>query len=286
MLVSLAHRVYDSKSDKFIKYWFNAEDDDPRHPDFPEIRPQIYNHEAMPYESSLIGYFTVWQGPENDACDRLNIQKRNEVLIGWSDDGFHWNREFKQPFLPVSDDAKAWNAGNVQSTAGNPLIVGDSLYFYVSGRYNSKPVHDSNFATGLAALRRDGFVSMQAGTEEGHFITDAVTVNGNYLFVNVDVHRKKGKLLVEVLDAKGTPIPGFTKKDCSILKRMDGTKQMIVWKNKTDLSELSGKNISLKFYLTDGDLYSFWISSWKTGESGGYTAGGGPGLNPAGVDIK
>lgn len=56
--------------------------------------------------------------------------------------------------------------------------------------------------------------------------------------------------------------------------------------NKTDLSELSGKNISLKFYLTDGDLYSFWISSWKTGESGGYTAGGGPGLNPAGVDIK
>ena len=87
-------------------------------------------------------------------CDRLNIQKRNEVLIGWSDDGFHWNREFKQPFLPVSDDAKAWNAGNVQSTAGNPLIVGDSLYFYVSGRYNSKPVHDSNFTTGLAALRR------------------------------------------------------------------------------------------------------------------------------------
>ena len=39
--------------------------------------------------------------------------------------------------------------GNVQSTAGNPLIVGDSLYFYVSGRYNSKPVHDSNFATAL-----------------------------------------------------------------------------------------------------------------------------------------
>ena len=37
----LAYRVYDNKSDKFIKYWFNAEDNDPRHPDFPEIRPQI-----------------------------------------------------------------------------------------------------------------------------------------------------------------------------------------------------------------------------------------------------
>ncbi len=70
-------------------------------------------------------------------------------MIGWSKDGFHWNRENKTAFLPVSEDFHAWNAGNVQSTAGNPLIVGDSLYFYVSGRYNSKPKHDSNFATGL-----------------------------------------------------------------------------------------------------------------------------------------
>ena len=132
MLVSLAHRIYDNKSDKFIRYWFNADADDPRHPQFPELRPQIYNHEAMPYEGCILGYFTVWQGPENSVCDSLNIQKRNEVLIGWSKDGFHWNRENKKPFLPVSEDFHAWNAGNVQSTAGNPLIVGDSLYFYVS----------------------------------------------------------------------------------------------------------------------------------------------------------
>lgn len=99
LLVSLAHRVYDNKSDKFIKYWFNAEDDDPRNPQFPEIRPQIYNHEAMPYEGSILGYFTVWQGPENNACDSLSIQKRNEVLIGWANDGFHWDREFKRPFM-------------------------------------------------------------------------------------------------------------------------------------------------------------------------------------------
>lgn len=75
MLVSLAHRIYDNKSDKFIRYWFNADDDDPRHPQFPELRPQIYNHEAMPYEGCILGYFTVWQGPENNVCDSLNIQK-------------------------------------------------------------------------------------------------------------------------------------------------------------------------------------------------------------------
>lgn len=284
MLVSLAHRVYDNESDKFIKYWFNAEDDDPRHPQFPDVRPQIYNHEAMPYENSLIGYFTVWQGPENDACDSLMIQKRNEVLIGWSDDGFHWKREFKQPFLPVSPDFKSWNAGNVQSTAGNPLIVGDSLYFYVSGRYNSKPVHDSNFATGLAMLRRDGFVSMRAGKKEGYFVSDKHAVSGRYLFVNVDVKNRKGALKLELLDSDGVPIPGFTGKDCIALENVDATKCRVQWKNKKDLLELAGKTVYVKFYITEGDLYAFWLSESINGESGGYTSGGGPGLNVKGID--
>jgi hypothetical protein len=30
--------------------------------------------------------------------------------------------------------------------------------------------------------------------------------------------------------------------------------------------------------MTRGRLYSFWISHWPTGESGGYVAGGGPGF--------
>lgn len=286
MLVSLAHRVYDNKSDKFIKYWFNAEDDDPRNPDFPAIRPQIYNHEAMPYESSLLGYFTIWQGPENDACDSLMIQKRNEVLIGWSEDGFQWKREFKRPFLPVSFDFGAWNAGNVQSVAGTPLIVGDSLYFYVSGRYNSKPVHDSNFATGLATLRRDGFVSLRAAASEGYAVSDTFIIDGNYFFVNADVRNKKSFLLVELQDENGTPIPGFTKKDCVAMKKANSTKYQISWNSDRNLGALEGKAVRVKFYLRDADLYAFWISPWETGESRGYTAGGGPGLSWTGVDEK
>lgn len=283
MLVSLAHRVYDNKSDKFIRYWFNADDDDPRHPLFPELRPQIYNHEAMPYEGAMLGYFTVWQGPENKDCDSLNIQKRNEVLIGWSKDGFHWSRENKTAFLPVSEDFHAWNAGNVQSTAGNPLIVGDSLYFYVSGRYNSKPDHDSNFATGLAMLRRDGFVSMRSEKKEGYVeVKTSVPEDGKHLFVNASV---KGTLAVEVLDENGQPLEGFSRKDCRQIKNTDKTKLMISWKKQPDLTSLAGRTLRLKFYLYKADLYAFWISARHTGESGGYTGGGGPGLSYKGIDV-
>ena len=59
---------------------------------------------------------------------------------------------------------------------------------------------------------------------------------------------------------------------------------MVTWENNKDLSILDGKPVRLKFYLKDGDLYSFWISPWETGESRGYTAGGGPGLSSTGID--
>lgn len=286
LTVSLAHRVYDNKSDKFIKYWFNAEDDDPHNPMFPEIRPQIYNHEAMAYERSMIGYFTVWQGPENDACDSLKIQKRNEVLIGWTDDGFHWKREFKRAFLPVSENRDAWNAGNVQSVAGCPIIVGDSLYFYVSGRYNSKPVHDSNFATGLAMLRRDGFVALKAGGKNGVAVSAPMEVEGQYVFVNTDVSARRSQLAVELLDADGNVIPGYSRNECVAMRAANSTKWRIVWKKKKDVAELVGKKISMKFYIDNGSLYAFWTSPWTTGESGGYTAGGGPGLSASGMDRR
>ena len=65
----------------------------------------------------------------------------------------------------------------------------------------------------------------------------------------------------------------------------DKTKQIVTWKNHSDLSSLLGKSIRIKFYLTRGDLYAFWISPWETGESRGYTAGGGPGLHNSGIDV-
>ncbi len=282
MLVSLAHRVYDGDNDKFIKYWFNAEDDDPHHPDFPDLRPQIYNHEAVAYENRMLGYFTIWQGPENDDCDRLNIQKRNEILLGWSKDGFNWNRDNKLPFMTVSSDPKAWNAGNIQSTNGNPIIVGDSLYFYLSGRYESKPIHDSNFSTGMSTLRRDGFVSMSSSADGGYLITPPMRITGPYLFVNANM--LGGKLNVELLDSNDKPINGFAKNDFISFENISSTKVEARWTN-ADLNKMVGKEVKVKFYVDRGELYSFWTSKWESGESEGYTSAGGPGLHPSGRDL-
>lgn len=284
MLVSLAHRTRKDADDKFVRFWFTPDDKELRHEKYPEVEPGIYNFDAIAYESIILGLYSAWSGPENNVCAVEGIQKRNIISLGYSRDGFHFERPTHQPFMDVNETDGAWNWGNMQSINGVPLIVGDSLYFYSSGRRLSDVFWDSHTSTGLAMLRRDGFVSMQADKKEGYLTTETLTFDGKYLFVNVDV--PKGQLAVEVLDEDGNPVPGFSRKECKIIKKVNNTKQQVTWKNNTSVSSLADKKVRLKFYLINGDLYSFWISPWQSGESRGYTAGGGPGLSSTGIDIK
>lgn len=286
MLVSLAHRVRNDVKDKFVTFWFIPDDKEVRHEKYPETEPGIYNFDVIPYESILLGFYSVWAGPENNICAREGIQKRNVVSLGYSRDGFHFARPVHRPFMDVDESEGAWNWGNMQSVNGVPLIVGDSLYFYSSGRRLNNVMWDSHSSTGLAMLRRDGFVSMRAGRSGGILITEKVLFDGKFLFVNADVGRKKALLSVEVLDAEGNVIPGYSGEECMQMRRTDSTRYLITWKEKKELTELAGKPVRFKFRLREGDLYAFWISPWESGESRGYTAGGGPGINPSGIDTE
>ena len=284
--VSLAHRLREGVPDKHIVFWFTPDDKEKRHERYPDVDPGIYNFDAIAYESIMLGFYSQWQGPENHIARGLMIPKRNEIMLGYSRDGFHFARPSHSPFMPVNETDGAWNYGNMQSVNGVPLIVGDSLYIYSSGRSKNGVWWDAGVSTGLATLRRDGFVSMRAGNKEGFLTTEKLSFDGKYFFVNADVKGKGAQLKVELLDADGNPIPGFTKRDCVVMRGADKTKQLIIWKGKQDLTELAGRTIRAKFYLTRGDLYAFWISPWASGESRGYTGGGGPGLNASVIDTK
>lgn len=283
MAVSLAHRVQRNADDKFIRYWFTPDDKEPRHERFPEVDPGIYNFDAIAYESIILGFYSVWMGPENHIAAEENIQKRNVITLGYSRDGFHFSRPSHTPFFNVDESDGAWNWGNVQSVNGVPIVVGDSLYFYASGRRLSDIMWDSHSSTGLATLRRDGFVSLSAKHNSGYLTTEKLIFDGSHLFVNADV-AADGELRVELLDSDGNIIPGFSKEDCIPMKE-DATKYNILWKGNPDLSDYGNDPVHFKFYLSKGDLYSFWVSPWITGESRGYTAGGGPNLNSSGVDL-
>lgn len=244
--------------------------------------PELYNLDCVAYESVILGLFNIWRGESRER------EKVNEVTVGFSRDGFHWSRPDRRSFLPVSEEQGSWNYSNIQSAGGGCLIVGDELYFYMSGR-SGIPGTDmpGTCSTGLATLRRDGFASMDFDSRDGRphrvidgvaggmLLTRPVTFAGSHLFVNADLG--DGELRVEVLDATGRAITGLTSEQC-VPVRGNATTHAINWNGQT-LQAVAGTPVRLRFSMTRGRLYSFWVSRWPTGESSGFVAAGGPGFS-------
>jgi hypothetical protein len=248
--------------------WVGADKDDPQRDDL-RVQPQLYNVDAIAYESLLVGLFSIWRGQPKDR------PKPNEVCAGFSRDGFHWHRPDHRALIPVSETHGDWNWGNVQSAGGCCLIVGDQLYFYVSGRAGVKGSPASGVSTtGLAVLRRDGFASMGAGDEERTLVTRPVTFRGKHLFVNVAA--EGGELRADVLDKDGRAITGLTRDNC-VPVHEDSTRAAVTWR-AADLARLAGQAVRFRFHLRNGELYAFWVSPEGTGASHGYVAAGGPAL--------
>ena len=64
--------------------------------------------------------------------------------------------------------------------------------------------------------------------------------------------------------------------------KTDSTLQKVQWqddsKGKYDPGDLAGRIIRFRFHLSEGELYSFWVSPDQSGASYGYVAAGGPGF--------
>jgi hypothetical protein len=257
-------------SDPSTAYWTGTDERDPAYPGTTTL-PQLYNLDAVPYESLMVGMFS-WYYP--------NVPDLVELGVGFSRDGFYWSRPTRgggpnNAFIPAANLPNTWNGYNTQSAGGAFLVVGDQLYFYFSGRNMQ---HDSDAGsirqTGLAKLRRDGFYSMDAGSSQGILTTRAVKFSGSHLFVNVA--DPSGQLQVEVLDASGNVIPAFARANSSVVSA-DTTRQEVTWTGAS-LASLAGQTVEFRFYLTGGSLYSFWVSGATTGASYGYVGANGPGF--------
>ena len=260
--------------------WVGADDHDPRRPEYNQPA-QLYNLDCVAYESVLLGLFTIWRG------ERFDREKPNDIVLGYSRDGFHWHRPDRRPFLDVSERVGDWNWANVQSAGGCCLVVGDRLYFYVSGRHGVPGTDAPGVcSTGLAMLRRDGFASLAEPAPDApvrrvypgatpSVTTRPVRFSGGYLFVNADA--RGGELRVEVLDEAGRVIAPFTAANCRPV-RDDATRAAVAW-NGASLAALAGEAVRFRFVTKHARLYAFWVSRSPAGASGGYLAAGGPGFS-------
>ena len=221
---------------------------------------QLYNLDAVAYESLMLGVFAIHKGPPNEICLKEGTPKITDLILGFSRDGIHWDRPEHGIFGVLTEAGhmelrlsalKRWGMpGHGRRTAfllrcilRNFTRLGGHMY--------------AGGSTGLATLRRDGFASMDADGAGGTLTTKLLRFNGTNLFVNA--RADNGELRVEAIGQDGQTIQPFTVANCRGLKA-DSCRQRVFWNNAADVSALRGRPVQFRFYLTKAQLYSFWVS--------------------------
>ena len=181
-------------------YWTNADRLDPPEPagGYPGAGEptQLYSLSAVAYESVMLGMHMILRGPHNDACRRGGFPKLSDLHLGFSRDGFHWDRPDRRPFIAAARVEGTWDRGYVHTATGVVVVLDDRLVFPYCAFSGVAPDGSRGMYTGasvgIATLRRDGFASMDG---PGSLTTRPLCFGGRHLFVNFT-----GRLRVEVLD--------------------------------------------------------------------------------------
>jgi hypothetical protein len=103
-------------------------------------------------------------------------------------------------------------------------------------------------------MRIDGFVALHARQKPGELVTKPLTFTGKALSFNF-ASSAAGNLRVEIQDASGRPVSGFTLADSDEIFG-DTLDRRVTWKGSDDVSSLAGKPIRLHVVMSDADLFA------------------------------
>ena len=177
-----------------------------------------------------------------------------DVQLLTSRDGMIWNRMGdREPFIRRGLDGSP-SGGMVMANVW-PVFTETETWIYYSGRGHKHNVSERDGSnTGLfrAVLRRDGFVSADAGLSGGEFVTPPLEFDGTDLELNVDCGAG-GWLLVELQDAEGCAIEGYTLKTCETVTANAITTR-VSWKSDRITT---GGPVRLRVVMRSAKLYSF-----------------------------
>ena len=145
------------------------------------------------------------------------------------------------------DNFQCWGIVETKSERSGAF---DELSFYVTEGYWRPDSRIRRYT-----LRIDGFVSVRAPLTGGELITKPVRFQGKRLVINLSTSAA-GSVRVEIQSIDGQAIEGFALADCPEVFG-DETERVVTFKGGSDVSQLAGKAIRLRFVVKDADLYSF-----------------------------
>ena len=245
---------------------------------------QFYGLSAFPQAGQYLGFLWVYH------TDAQTV----DVQLVSSRDGLRWERTAgRRPFmhlLPTSRSTGEEFDRRMIYPSSAPVERDGRLRIYYSGFSvpHNAFAEDHDGRIGLAHLPPNGFCSLQA-TGPGWVLTTPFRLDGTRLTVRARIHGPGprtgrtepvwaevfagcrsgcGSVAVEVQDAGGAPIPGYSAAECEALTHdpaadaADGGPELPVrWRARDDLTALSGSTVRLRFVLRHARLYSWCVRS-------------------------
>lgn len=174
----------------------------------------------------------------------------SDAVLMSSRGGNHYDRTFMEGFIRPGLGLENWVSRTNYPACGLLQTGPGEMSMYVQHSYGQPTHHLVRYA-----MRLDGVASLHAGYAGGEMLSKPLTFTGDALYLNMSTSAA-GSVRVEIQDANGAPIPGYTLEDCNELIG-DAIEKQVAWKAGSGLSALAGKAVRLRFVLKDADLFAF-----------------------------
>lgn len=180
-----------------------------------------------------------------------------------SHDGLRWWEPWPLATLLRRGPAGSWDS--MFLVQGGPCFVNvrDKTFLYYGGTHSGNI--GGGMQVGLATLRRDGFGYLgidigwtytQPGPRRGSFVTAPIRLhdkNADRVLLNVDNVSAEHKqfVTVELLDAAGRPVPGYTLADADPVTT-NGIAVPATWRGSASLENMPTDIIRLRVHFQGG----------------------------------
>jgi len=178
-------------------------------------------------------------------------EDRNELRLALGDlrfgEDYPPTSEVNEPFLGLCDDILVLRRALAPEEMRSLAEKGAEKALNLQEQEGVLYTMESETGQGLQdALKKDGEQTAQL---PGPVIPGQVELLLNYST------SAAGSILCELQEQDGSPIPGFTLEDCDTIFG-DHIERRVSWKGLSEMKELAGHPIRLRFQMKDADLYA------------------------------
>ncbi|MGH2530892.1 MAG: hypothetical protein ACRDJW_01175 [Thermomicrobiales bacterium] len=215
-------------------------------------REQFYTNATIPYERARNVYFMfpMRYVHERNGPPEWSLPGLSDVSFLSSRDGIHWDRSFRDAWLRPGLDDDNWHERSMAIGFGLVQTGPKELSLYLVDRFRTPRLRFVR-----AALRLDGFGSVNAPFAGGKITTPPLTFQGVAMEINYSTSIM-GAVQVEIQDEAGNALPGYGLDDSATIYG-DELDRIVTWQGNGNVSAVAGRPVRLRFALTDADLYAF-----------------------------